>query len=130
MRWKEFDTGFSDKVFVKKILSDVAESKKKKKAGDEYKTAHQMLEEYNITMDQLKTIIKAETDAENLKIKGFILAGRVKVLDNGKVGACYSRAGEMMVQCIEDAYKELGFRVPITGEYLVATHKEGWAGAH
>ena len=90
-----------------------------------------MLEEYNIDMEQLKKVIKANKDAEDLDGGKFILSGNIKVLEDGSIGRCYSRAGELMVKAIEDAYKDgLGFRVPITGEYLVASSDEGWAGAH
>jgi len=130
LRWKEFETGFTDKPFVDRLLKDVAKAKKDKKNGEEYKSANEMLTEYEISMNDLKKVIKAESDAESLDGGKFILSGNIKVLENGNVGRCYSRAGEMMVQCIEDAYKELGFNVPITGEYLVASSEEGWAGAH
>lgn len=89
-----------------------------------------MIEEYNITMPELIKIINAEVDAKSLDGGKFLLSGNVKVLNNGNVGRCYSRAGELMVQAIEDAYKEIGFTVPITGEYLVASSDEGWSGAH
>ena len=112
-------------------MKDVKKSKDSKKKGKLYKTAKEMLSEYQITMDELKTVIKAESDAEDLDGGKFILSGNVKVLEDGTIGRCYSRAGELMVKAIEDAYKdELGFRVPITGEYLVAHSSEGWAGAH
>ena len=104
---------------VKKILKDVSESKKKKKAGEEYKTAKEMIEEYDITMDQLKKLIDTEKQAKELEGGKFLLSGNVRYSDDGKIIRCYCRAGELMVQCIEDAYKkELGFKVPITGEYL------------
>lgn len=90
-----------------------------------------MLEEYNINMEQLKQVIRANKDAEGLDGGKFILSGNIKVLEDGTIGRAYSRSGELMVKAIEDAYKdELGFRVPITGEYLVAHHSEGWYGAH
>lgn len=116
---------------MEKVLKDVKKSKKQKADGKPYKTAKEMLSEYSINMDQLKAIIHANESAENLDGGKFVLSGNVKVLEDGSIGRCYSRAGELMVKAIEDAYKnELGFRVPITGEYLVATSDEGWAGAH
>lgn len=112
-------------------MEDVKKSKDNKKKGKPYKTAKEMLEEYQISMEDLKTVIRAESDAKDLEGGKFTLSGNVKVLEDGTVGRCYSRAGELMVKAIEDAYKEeLGFRVPITGEYLVAHSSEGWAGAH
>ena len=112
-------------------MRDVSKSKKAKGAGKPYKSAKEMLDEYGISMEQLKKIIKALSDAEGLEGGKFALSGNTKVLEDGSVGRCYSRAGELMVRAIEDAYKnELGFRVPITGEYLVAHSDEGWAGAH
>lgn len=129
MRLKEFDTGFDDSDLVQKVISDVNKSKKKKEAGEPYKTANEMLEEYSITMEQLKSIIKADTDANKLVCEGFILSGKTKIV-NGKVVRAYCRAGELMVHSIEEAYKKLGFRVPITGEYLIATPSEGWGGSH
>lgn len=114
-----FETGFKDSKFVETILKDVKKSKKLKKEGEPYKTAHEMLEEYQITMDQLKQIIKAEDDAKNLTVEGKThLSGNTRIID-GDVVRAYCRASELMVQCIEDAYKnELGFNVPITGEGL------------
>lgn len=128
VRFKEFDTGFTDGSLVKKILKDVAKSKKKKEAGEEYKTALQMLDEYNITMDQLKVVIKAESDAKQYKADKFVLSGNIRYTEDGKILRCYCRAGELMVKCIEDAYKdELNFTVPITGEYLFG---KSWGDAH
>lgn len=127
VRWKRFETGFTDANFVSKVLKDVDKSKKAKAKGKPYKTAKEMIEEYNISMDQLKNIIKAESDAENLDGGKFLLSGNTRVLADGSVGRCYCRAGELMVKCIEDAYKELNFKVPITGEYLVGTD---WASCH
>lgn len=89
-----------------------------------------MCEEYSIDMNQLKDIINAQDLAEATERGRFILSGNTKVLDDGSIGIAYSRAGELMVKCIEDAYKELNFKVPITGEYLMASPEEGWAGAH
>jgi len=130
VRWKRFETGFSDQDLVKRLLADVAKSKKAKSKGKPYKTAKEMLKEYNMTMEQLKCIIEAKDQADNLEGGKFILSGNTKVLEDGSIGRCYSRAGELMVRCIEDAYKELNCPVHITGEYLVAHHTEGWAGAH
>ena len=127
VRWKRFDTGFSDPLFVERILKDVDKSKKAKAKGKPYKTAKEMLKEYSISMDNLKKIIKAREDAENLDGGNFVLSGNTRVMEDGTIGRCYCRAGELMVQCIEDAYKELKFKVPITGEYLVGTD---WASCH
>lgn len=111
-------------------MRDVSKSKKAKGAGKPYKSAKEMLDEYGISMEQLKKTIKALSDAEGLEGGKFVLSGNTKVLEDGSVGRCYSRAGELMVRCIEDAYKGLNCPVHITGEYLVAHHTEGWAGAH
>jgi len=119
VRWKEFETPFKDGVLVKKILSDVKKSKDKKKKGKPYKSAKEMLEEYNITMDELKATINAEKEAKDLEGGNFVLSGNVRVMGNGSVGRAYSRAGELMVKAIEEAYVELGFTVPITGEWLI-----------
>lgn len=89
-----------------------------------------MCSEYNVSMGQLKQAIKAESDAKEFNSKGYILSGNVKIFSDGTVNKAYSRAGELMVQCIEDAYKELNCPVHITGEYLMATPDEGWAGSH
>lgn len=130
IRWKRFETGFDNQEFVQKLLKDVSKSKESKAKGKPYKSAKEMIQEYGITMDQLKQVIKAQDDAENLEGGKFVLSGNTKVLKDGTIGRCYSRAGELMVKCIEDAYKLLEFKVPITGEYLVASSEEGWAGAH
>lgn len=127
IRFKEFSTGFEDKGFVETVLKDVAKSKKNKKAGKEYKSAKEMCEEYNITMDQLKKVINAETEAKELEGGKFLLSGNVKVLPNGNVARAYSRTGELMVKAIEEAYVQMGFRVPITGEYLFG---KNWADCH
>lgn len=131
IRWKRFETGIENSELVKTILADVKKSKGNKEKGKPYKSAVEMLEEYNIDMEQLKQVIRAHKDAEGLDGGKFILSGNIKVLEDGTIGRAYSRSGELMVKAIEDAYKdELGFRVPITGEYLVAHHSEGWYGAH
>lgn len=127
VRWKRYETGFSDKAFVEKVLKDVDKAKKNKKKGKEYKSAKTMCEEYEITMDQLKQIISAGKQAEETDGGRFILSGNTRVLDDGSIGIAYSRAGELMVEAIQDAYKELNFSVPITGEYLVG---KNWADCH
>jgi hypothetical protein len=127
VRWKRFDTGFSDPTLVTRILGDVDKSKKAKSKGKPYKTAKEMLEEYGISMEELKGIIKARENAENLDGGKFKLSGNTRVLEDGSIGRCYCRVGELMVQCIEDAYKQLDFHVPITGEYLIGTD---WASCH
>ncbi len=86
-----------------------------------------MCEEYNITMDQLKQVINAETESKELEGGKFLLSGNVKVLPNGNVARAYSRTGELMVKAIEEAYVQMGFRVPITGEYLFG---KNWADCH
>lgn len=102
-------------------------SKKLKKSGKGYKSAKKMCEEYQISMDQLKQVIKAKTDSDNLDGGRFILAGKSYIMDNGNIGRAYSRTGELMVKAIEEAYVEMGFRVPISGEYLVGRN---WADCH
>lgn len=111
-------------------MKDVEKSKKKKKKGEKYKSAKEMCEEYEINMDQLKNIINAQDKADELSSDKFILSGNTKVFKDGTIGRAYSRAGELMVKCIEDAYKILNCPVHITGEYLMASPDEGWAGAH
>lgn len=111
-------------------MKDVKKSKELKEKGKDYKTEYEISEDYNINTGQLTSLILAESEAKGLTVERFKLSGNVKVLDNGDVGRCYCRAGEAMVEAIEEAYKELGFRVPITGEYLVASSEEGWSGAH
>lgn len=127
VRWKKFPSGIDDGELVKKILSDVAASKKLKGKGKPYKSAQEMLVEYSITMDQLKSAIKAESDAKELTNDKFELAGNTFVFENGDIGKSYSRAGELMVRAIEGAYKQLGFTVPISGCYLTG---RSWAGCH
>lgn len=127
VRWKKFDSGLSDGGLVKSILKDVAKSKKLKEKGEPYKSAKDMLEEYGITMDQLRQIIKAEDDAKSTTNEKFKLAGNIWVFEDGFIGKSYCRAGELMVKAIEDAYKQLGFTVPITGEYLTG---DSWATCH
>ena len=118
----------SDGNLVKRILKDVEKSKKKKKNGEEYKTAKEMLIEYGISMDQLKRLIDVEKEAKELDGGKFLLSGNIRYEDNGEITRCYCRAGELMVECIEDAYKEeLKFTVPITGEYLFG---KTWGDAH
>lgn len=78
-----------------------------------------MLVEYNISMDQLKKLIDVEKEAKEFDGGKFLLSGNIRYEDDGRITRCYCRAGELMVKCIEDAYKdELKFTVPITGEYL------------
>lgn len=127
VRWKKFDSGINDGGKVKKILADVSKSRKLKGKGEPYKSAAEMLIEYEISMDQLKSVIKADNDARELVNDKFTLAGNIWVFEDGSVGKSYSRAGELMVKAIEDAYIELGFSVPITGAYLTGT---SWASCH
>ncbi len=128
MRVKEFETGLSCQKTVNNLLNDVKKSKKKKAAGEEYKTAKEMCEEYSIDMETLKKTIQAKEDADSLEGGKFLLSGKSWTLENGNIARFYSRAGELMVQCIEDAYKdELRFDVPISGEYLVG---RTWGDSH
>lgn len=127
IRWKEFDTGFDDSVLVSDILADVKNSKELKAKGKPYKSANEMLTEYSISMDQLRSVINADKEARDLDGGRFVLSGNVRVLDNGNVARCYSRAGEAMVEAIEEAYSQMGFDVPITGSYLVGLD---WADCH
>ena len=123
-----FPSGLEDRKMVETIFKDVEKSKKKKKNGEEYKSATSMLDEYGITMNQLKQIIKAENDASSLEVEGRLLSGNVKVDEDGNFVRAYTRSGELMVRCIEDAYKdELGFSVPITGAFL---YGKSWYDAH
>lgn len=127
VRWKRFETGFTDQGFVEKVLKDVAESKGKKKKGKPYKSAVEMCEEYSISMQQLTEIIKAQTAAEDLEIEDFLLSGNTRVMEDGTVARAYSRAGVLMVEAIEEAYQQLNCPVHITGEYLCNT---SWATCH
>jgi hypothetical protein len=86
-----------------------------------------MCEEYNIDMNQLRKVIKAKEESDNLSGGRFVLSGKSYYMDNGSVGRAYSRTGELMVKAIEEAYIEMGFRVPISGEYLVGRN---WAECH
>ncbi len=102
-------------------------SKKLKKGGKEYKSAKTMCEEYNITMYQLKQVINAKAQSDNLDGGKFVLAGKSYYMENGSIGRAYSRTGELMVKAIEEAYVVMGFRVPISGEYLVG---HNWSDCH
>lgn len=124
----EFPTGFSDKSFVQTVLDDVNNSKKLKKAGKTYKTAYEMLDEYNISMQQLKDIINADAEAKSMKLEGKKLSANTYILDNGSIARSYCRASEIMVESIEKAYSEvLKFDVPISGEGLFG---KTWGDAH
>lgn len=128
VRFKEFDTGFTDKNFVEKLLKEVKTSDKKKDAEEEYKDHETICKENDISLDQLQKVIFAEKSAKGLDGGKFILSGNVRVTSRGKVARCYCRAGELMVQCIQDAYRdELKFDVPITGEYLFG---KSWGDCH
>jgi hypothetical protein len=127
VRWKEFPTGLDDSGLVKVILEDVDNSRKLKSKGKEYKSANDMLTEYNISMDQLKCIINADKLANDLDGGKFVLSGNTRIMDNGSIGRSSSRAGEAMVEAIEEAYVELGFNVPITGCYLTG---KSWSDCH
>lgn len=128
MRVKEFITGLSDKKLTEKVIKEVKVSKKKEKEGEEFKTIDTICSELNLTEGVLNQVMKAHNEAEDLNGGKFLLSGKSWVLENGNVARFYCRAGELMVQCIEDAYKdELKFHVPITGEYLVG---RTWGDAH
>ena len=128
MRTKEFNTGLTDKKLVEKIISTVKKNKKKEKEGEEFLTINQIAESLNLSIESIDQVMKAHSDAEDLDGGKFVLSGKSWVLENGNIGRFYCRAGELMVQCIEDAYKdELNFHVPITGEYLVG---RTWGDAH
>lgn len=127
VRWKEFKTPFTDGKFVKLLLADVKKSKEAKKKGKPFKSAKEMVEEYNITMDQLKDTIKSQTDAEGYEVSGFTLSGNTRIRSNGSVARAFSRAGVLMVEAIEEAYVQMKFNVPITGCYLVG---KNWSECH
>ena len=86
-----------------------------------------MIAEYNITMDQLKDTMQAQSDADSYEVEGFLLSGNTRIRSNGSVAKAYSRAGVLMVEAIEEAYVQMKFNVPITGEYLVGRN---WAECH
>lgn len=127
VRWKKFENGLKDKTKVEDILRDVDKSKKLKEKGKPYKSAIEICNEYGIEMDQLKAVINSHSQAIALEGGKFSLSGNVRVLDDGSLGRAYTRAGELMVRCIEDAYKLLDFKVPITGSYLIG---KDWAETH
>ena len=96
-------------------------------------------DEYQIQVPEDQVRFKWFEDEEDCKqyIKAFngnpdrkfTLAARVKEKD-GKYGAGYCKAGELLIESIEEATAELGAPVVITGEYMLAWESEGWAGAH
>jgi hypothetical protein len=59
----------------------------------------------------------------------FTLSANVKEKD-GKFGVGYCKAGELLIESIEEATKLLGSPVEITGEYMLGWKEEGWSGAH
>lgn len=128
MRTKEFITGLTDKKLTEQVINVVKKSKKKEKEGEEFKTLSEIADSFELTEEQINQVMKAYNEAEDLNGGKFLLSGKSWVLENGNVGRFYCRAGELMVQCIEDAYKyELNFHVPISGEYLVG---RSWGDAH
>lgn len=127
VRWKEFPTPFEDGDFVKLLLEDIKLSKSNKKKGLPFKSAKEMVTEYNITIDQIKQVMKAEEDAISYEVEGFLLSDNVRIRENGSVARAYSRAGALMVESIEEAYLQLGFNVPITGAYLIG---KNWSDCH
>lgn len=70
-----------------------------------------------------------EEEAKQHKIEGKQMAGKPKCI-NGVWYAVYSQVGELVVGCIEQAAKMMNLPVKITGDYLVGTPEEGWAGTH
>jgi len=125
MRLKEFETGLSDKKLVDNLVKNIDDMEKKGKY-----TKEEICQKFSIEIEQLNRVIQAKANAESLDGGKFVLSGNIKVLDNGNIARAYCRAGELMVKAIEDAYKMLNFKVPITGEYLIATPEEGWGGSH
>lgn len=119
-----------DKSLIENILKSVDDAEKAKAKEKEYQSEEDICLQYSIAPENLHQICSASKSAKELNGGKFVLSGNTKVLDNGNIARAYCRAGELMVRCIEDAYKMLEFKVPITGEYLMATPEEGWSGAH
>lgn len=65
-------------------------------------------------------------EAENYSVDGFILSGNVKEID-GKWCRIWTKAGQLMVEAIEEAARELGCPFGITGEYL---YGKRWSACH
>ena len=127
MRWKKFETGVANKDVVDKVIHDIKSAKKNKKNNKPFLTDKEIGELYELTEQDVIKINKAKQDADDLEINGFLLSGNTFTFEDGSVGRNYSRAGVLMVEAIEEAYEELGFRVPITGEYLSGT---SWGSCH
>lgn len=72
---------------------------------------------------------ETEEEAKEFVLEGKQMAGKPKLID-GVWCAVYSRVGELVVGCIEQAAKMMNLPVKITGDYLVGTPEEGWAGTH
>lgn len=124
---KYWETPLDNGELLKTILKDVEKSKELKGKGKPYKTAKEMCEEYEISMDTLREIIKVEKEAKDFSTEKFLLSGNIRIEEDGRICKAYCRAGELMVKSIEEAYQTLGFKVPITGEYLFG---RSWAECH
>ncbi|QVW02124.1 DNA polymerase [Vibrio phage ICP1] len=130
VRLKEFDTGINEKTTVESVLKLIDKAAKLKDKGEDFDSYQVIGSKFGLSETQVENVVQARSAAKSLEGGKFVLSGNIKILDNGNIARAYCRAGELMVKCIEDAYKILEFNVPITGEYLMATPEEGWGGSH
>lgn len=121
IRLKEYSTGFE---LPHDILS-ILKSSKKKDDPEGF-----IMDKCSFSRDQVQEVVGAVSECKKYMdgFEGgkFTLAGKPFVEGN-KVCAAYSRAGELLIQSIEDASKSLNSPVIITGEYLIGN---SWASAH
>lgn len=127
MRWKKFDTEVRNKKTVKGILKDLKESKSNEKKGRDFLSKEDVAEKNKVTLEQVISTERADSDAMSLKVDNFMLSANTFIFDSGKIGRCYSRAGVLMVEAIEEAYQQLNCPVHITGEYLCG---KTWGDCH
>lgn len=127
MRWKKFETPLTDKKTIENILHDVKEAKGNEKKGKDFLSVEDIASKNGVSVDDVIGTTEAQKQASGLVVEGFMLAANTYVFETGAIGRCYSRAGVLMVEAIEEAYKQLNCPVHITGEYLAG---KNWANCH
>ncbi len=118
VRWKNFSTPFDNRKDVTMIIEAKAKNDKLEKKGKEFKDVKGIAKELGFSTEDVQATLDTHKEVRDYTVEGYVLSGNVRVRGDGAIGKCYSLAGVLMVKAIEDAYVELGFTVPITGEYL------------
>ena len=112
---------------IESVVQEVAKAAKNEKKGKPFKTNLEIADGLQLTLEQVYGILSAKKSAEDLKIDGFVLAGNIRLFDDGSFGKGYTKAGQLMVEAIEEATKQMGCPFDISGEYMIGRN---WGECH